>query len=282
MARLITRWRRRPSWRETRVASATGVRAVRPRIDPRIWRRRVEVTRQLGRRRVRLALAVMAVFAVASLALLVLHSGFFSAQHVSVEGSLHEDPSTVAAVAGLAEHPPLIDLDPAAMSARLERLPWVRTATVEVRWPDSVVVRIAERVPVATIGSAPRLALVDGSGRVLAYVAAPPPTTVSLEVEHTSQHLGAPGSSLPAVDAPALSVARGVPPVLEGRVRSVMLSARGSVTLDLGQGITASLGTVSQLPEKFEALASVLAGAHIKAPALIDLTVPDEPTVTPG
>lgn len=262
--------------------SAAPPRLARPAMDPRVRQRRVEVMRQLGRKRLRAVVAAAGLCAAAALFLLVIHSGLFSAQHVAVRGSLHTPDSTVIEVAGLSQHPPLVDLDAGLISRRLERLPWVRTARMDLRWPDSVVVLIEERVPVATIGTGTRLDLVDGSGRVLAYVSQAPPTTVALEVPGASSSARPPGSVLPAIDGPALVVARAVPPILEGRVHAVMMGAHGSVTLDLGGGITAALGTVSQLPEKFEALASVLAGAHVRAPALIDLTVPDEPAVTPG
>ena len=49
--------------------------------------------------------------------------------------------------------------------------------------------------------------------------------------------------------------------------------------MDLGGGITAVLGSTTDLQAKLIALASVLAGAHVSAPAVIDVTVPDEPTV---
>ncbi len=262
--------------------SGVLTRALHPGMDPRIRERRVAVTRQLGRRRLRVLVVAGALCAAAAIALVVLHSGLFSAQHIEVQGSVHTGSATVIGVAGLSQHPPLIDLSPSEISARLERLPWIQSATVDVRWPDSVVVKIAERKPVATIATGSKVALIDGSGRVLAYVGQPPPSTVSLQVAGSTRPPGAPGASVPSSDAAALTVASSVPPLLEGRVRAVRTGARGSVSLDLGDGISASLGTLSQLPEKFEALASLLTGAQIKAPALIDLTVPDEPVVTPG
>ena len=41
------------------------------------------------------------------------------------------------------------------------------------------------------------------------------------------------------------------------------------------------LGSTAGLEAKLTALASVLAGAHVSGPAVIDVTVPDEPTVGP-
>jgi hypothetical protein len=39
------------------------------------------------------------------------------------------------------------------------------------------------------------------------------------------------------------------------------------------------LGSTTGLSAKLVALESVLAGAHLSAPAMIDVTVPEEPTV---
>jgi hypothetical protein len=40
-------------------------------------------------------------------------------------------------------------------------------------------------------------------------------------------------------------------------------------------------GTATQLPEKFEDVASLLAGAALSPGSVIDVSVPDSPVVTP-
>jgi hypothetical protein len=66
---------------------------------------------------------------------------------------------------------------------------------------------------------------------------------------------------------------------LAGRVLKVTANAQARVSLDLGGGVSAVLGPTTGLQAKLTALASVLAGAHVSPPAVIDVTVPDEPTV---
>ncbi|MDQ6780564.1 MAG: FtsQ-type POTRA domain-containing protein [Candidatus Eremiobacteraeota bacterium] len=62
-----------------------------------------------------------------------------------------------------------------ASAARVERLPWVKTAHVSIRWPNVLHVALSERQPVASVVLAagngeeplPRYALIDPSQRVL-------------------------------------------------------------------------------------------------------------------
>lgn len=262
------------------MSTATDRASSPPRIDPRLRQRRVAVTRQRGRRRLRWLGAGLVVAVAGAGSLVVLHSPLLSARHVTVIGSPHTPEATVEAVAGLAGHPALVDVDPAACSKRLEALPWVARAELTVHWPDSVTVTIAERVPVAVLRLASGgFALVDRTGRVLADTPQAPPATPSLEVPGSA---GPPGSDLGTGALPALEVAQELPSSLRAEVSTVASGASGTVTLDLDGGITATLGPTTEIPAKLDALASLLARAPIEAPAAIDLTVPGEPTVTLG
>lgn len=60
---------------------------------------------------------------------------------------------------------PLVDLD--GTRARLERLPWIRTARVSRRLPDTLVIEVTERVPAAIWQTPNGLALIDAEGVVL-------------------------------------------------------------------------------------------------------------------
>ena len=92
---------------------------------------------------------------------------------------------------------------------------------------------------------------------------------------------GRPGTVLAPAARPALVVAAALPATIAGRVQEVAVDARGMVTLDLGGRLSAVLGSTQDLQAKLVAVASVLAGARLSAPAMIDVTVPDEPTVGP-
>lgn len=64
----------------------------------------------------------------------------------------------------------LVRFDPRKARARLEQLAWVDTADVTRLFPDRLRIEVRERKPFAVWINEGRQALVDGSGRVLAYV----------------------------------------------------------------------------------------------------------------
>lgn len=247
-------------------------------VEPRIRQRREEVGNRRRRRWSRLVVSVTALFVLLVGAAVALHSPLLSARHIVVKGAVHTSPAEIetAAVTG---HPPLLDISVSAVATRVEALPWVDRAYVTRDWPDTLTIRVTERTPVAVVAEAGRWALVDGSGRVLATEPSAPPGLVELTSPAVA---GGPGATLDDSASPGLEVAASLPPVLSARVRAVTVDQRGSVTLELGAGVTAVLGPATDLSAKFESLASVLAGAPPSGPSVIDVTVPEEPEVGPA
>jgi len=137
------------------------------------------------------------------------HSRLLSARVVTVSGSSHTPDAEVLAAAGLGAQPPLLDVDPAAVAGRVERLPWVASATVARHWPDGVSISVVERAPVAVVASGGAWSEVDGTGRVLTTVAAPPAGLVKLAAPVSP---GDPGTMLAPVARPGLAVAASLPP----------------------------------------------------------------------
>lgn len=256
----------------------TATAPPRPRMHPRIGRRRAEVTRARGRRRLRAVVVATVVVGLAVGVLVVLHSPLFSARHVTVVGATHTGRAAVVRAAGLRGEPPLVDVAPPAAAARVEALPWVDTARVSRLWPDRVVVVVTERVPLVTVSAHGASFLVDASGRVLARASGPS----ALPVLASPSRTGRPGSFLAASARPGLLVAEASRRLLAGRVQGVRVAANGDVTLDLGKGVGATLGGAGSVDAKLAALASVLAAAPPTGPETIDVSVPGEPTVAPG
>ena len=254
---------------------------VRRPIDPRMSARRAAVMRDRGRRRLILLTAALGGIALLAAAWFIIDSSLFSARHITVTGNAHESAVQVVAQAGLASHPPLLDVNAGAAAARIEQLPWVRSAAVHVSWPDSVRIAVTEEVPrleVSTAGG--QWATLSADGRVLAVTSgARPPGLLLLTVP---QQPGVPGTVLPARDDVGLRVATTLPPSFAAQVTGVTVEPGGWVQLSMTTPIAVDIGTATQLTAKYEDVSSILAGAKLHNGDVIDVSVPDAPTVTSG
>ena len=90
-----------------------------------------------------------------------------SVQEVLVYGREATQPIELLAALGVGRGDPILMLDPAAARDRIESLPWVREAWVQRRLPDTVLIRIEERRPLALWQNEQRLTLIDDEGEVL-------------------------------------------------------------------------------------------------------------------
>jgi cell division protein FtsQ len=249
-------------------------------MDPRISARRKAVSRQRGRRRLWVLVALGVVLLVVVAGWFVLHTPWFSARVVTVQGETHETAAQVIAAAGLAGHPALIGLNANAVTNGVERLPWVRTASVKVAWPDTVHIVITEQTPVAEMKTAAGTwAELTSSGRVLALV----PTQTAGAITLTAPQLpGALGSTLGSADEVGLEVASTLPASFKAQVTGVAVETGGWVRLSMTTPIAVNIGTATQLSAKYEDVSAILAKATLHAGDVIDVSVPGAPTVTPG
>jgi cell division protein FtsQ len=96
-------------------------------------------------------------------------AGFgFRVREVFVVGRKHTPRPQLLAALGVDRGSPILALDPWDARARLVALPWVREASVERLLPDTVVVRLVEREPVALWQRRGTFSLLDGGGEVIA------------------------------------------------------------------------------------------------------------------
>jgi len=100
----------------------------------------------------------------------------FALRLVSVSGNVRAKAADIIAAAALPRGENIWLIDVRAARARVEALPWVRSASIRRSWPNRLSIVVTERVPVARIRlpSAPEdpaaggeYALVDVAGRVL-------------------------------------------------------------------------------------------------------------------
>ena len=92
----------------------------------------------------------------------------FTLANVEVEGRQRSPREAILAALDIARGMPIFSVDPAAAKRRLETLPWVRSASVERRLPDTLYIRLVERQPLALWQRQGKHVLVDRDGAVIA------------------------------------------------------------------------------------------------------------------
>ena len=86
---------------------------------------------------------------------------------IKVEGRETTDRETILAALGAGPGSPILAMSPRRAKEQLETLPWVRSAVVERRLPDTLYVRLVERKPLALWQHGGKLELIDHEGAVI-------------------------------------------------------------------------------------------------------------------
>lgn len=132
-----------------------------------------------GKRQAAIALAVVLAIALAAIiAMRVpqrLWEGFvtwtaargWEVRHVELTGAREQDRLAIYAAALNGPSNAMLDTDLDDVRARLKALPWVADASVQRHLPDTLVIDVTERKPVALWQHNRQLAAIDLSGRVL-------------------------------------------------------------------------------------------------------------------
>tara|TARA_R110002110_G_scaffold3104_4_gene15863 strand:+ start:3449 stop:4456 length:1008 start_codon:yes stop_codon:yes gene_type:complete len=89
----------------------------------------------------------------------------FSIQNVVVTGRDHARKDDLLAAVGIERGDPIFGFDTEAARRRIERLGWVRSATVTRLLPDTIRIEVKERTPFALWQRGGALSLIDAEGR---------------------------------------------------------------------------------------------------------------------
>ena len=249
-----------------------------PSIHPRIRERRVAVTKEAGRKRLKLVAAAGGLVASVVGAWALTRSPLLDVDEVRAAGAEHTHLDEIIEAGDLDYGRPMTDVDSAAAAAAIRDLPWVEEAGVERRWPGSIVVTITERAPVAGVAQPDgRWALVDSEARVLVVIDGPP---VGLPHIHDAEQVPPPGAVLAENLAEAVAAAAALPESLKRVVGGVNLRP-GGVELAMTGGGVVRLGDAGrQLAEKLRAAATVLNRVGATEVDVLDVTVPRAPVLT--
>jgi cell division protein FtsQ len=184
---------------------------------------------------------------------------------VMVEGRHETTAQELLAALGAKRGAPLLGLDLTAARQRLEALPWVRSASVERRWPELIFVTIEERTPLALWQSGGQIKLVDREGKVIE----------GADVAHFAQLPMVVGDGAPK-QAPAFLDMLAKVPELARHVESGIWIGNRRWNLHLNEGIDVRLPETNP-DEALQRLAQLDAKQQLleRDIVLIDLRLPD-------
>lgn len=250
-------------------------------MDPRLRQRRIEVRRAEGRRRLRRLLIGLGGVAVGALLWAVTYTSALDIDHLEVPGLEQSRADAVRQAAGIDIGAPLVYLDGASASARVEALPWVASADVHRSLPGTVRIDVEERravVAAPTPEGAWRL--LDVEGHAIADVPAPPLGVLTLLGPVAPPEIGAAAgeSERAAIDAAAM-----LPAQLRERVGAVAWADDGTVELRLAPAGIVRLGLPVDLPAKYLSALAVLDELGPAAPiGVLDVRAPRAPVLAPA
>jgi cell division protein FtsQ len=198
-----------------------------------------------------------------------LRSPYFAADHISVEGAVQLEPGRVLRIGGVERGQNVVTLDTAATERRLEADPWIASASVTTDLPDTVLVRITERIPVASVETHQGWEVVAADGVVV--------TTTTKEPRLPMITSVVPGPDITTLGARALGA---MDDRLRAGVSTLTVGIDGVTRLVLDDGVTVSYGALDEFTSKAQALAAVLAWADEGDARVeqIDISVPGAPT----
>jgi cell division septal protein FtsQ len=221
----------------------------------------------------RRALALLVAVLELVLAGWLLQAPALSVRQVSVTGLTHLTRAQVVAAAGLTARTSILAVDGDSIRRDLERLAWIRTASVQALLPDRVDIVVSEWAPVAVYRSGPagKPFYLNDQGTALAPAAASPSLT-QIQGAGAEPRIGS--RSLDAQLLAALvRIRAGFPSVYGGQsVAGFQVDCFGSLSLTTDKGVAIYFGRVLT-PEQFASLSAKLSA--LKSIAASDPTTAD-------
>lgn len=224
----------------------------------RRWRQRLRRLRPFLYAALVLVLAGTAVW-------LVLFSSVVTVREVEVSGNTTLSSARVESVAEAPMGRQLARVDLAAIQARVETIPAVRSVSVSRSWPNTLAIEVTERIPVAVVERGAGLQAVDEDGVLFGSYDARPGDLPLVETD-------------PDVKAEALAEAARVVTSLRSDIQvlvdRVQVESVDRIRLRLADGRSVMWGSAEQSAAKADVLAVLL---DRKADE-IDVSVPGRPT----
>jgi len=228
-------------------------------------------TRRARQRRLRAALPWTVLAGVLVLALLTLWivygTGTLGVRTLRVVGTDLVTPAQVRQAAAVPDGMPLARVDLAKVRGRVAALAPVARVTVSRQWPDTVLIEVVERTPVAAVPQDRRFVVIDGSGVVFQSLPSRPTGMPLVRV-------ATPGRNDVATRG-ALEVLAAVTPELRERLTEVVVDGPARITVRLRGGRTVIWGDASRSDTKAQVATSLLG----REGDTIDVRTPDVVTI---
>lgn len=241
-----------------------------PADDLRRARRRAASRERLRRG----GIAALVVALLSGLTWVVGYSDLLAVDQVRLDGVEDDLAQDVLEAAQAPVGEPLARVDTEAVAERAASVADVAAVVVSRGWPDTLVLTVTPREPVASLASDGGWRLVDAAGVVFGAVDRPVPdlpVLVSLDAD-------ADDDTAVQRRLAGVSVAAALPAEVLAAVEQVEVSSVSDVRLLLRDGRTVIWGSAEQPERKAEVLQVLL-----DTPALAyDVSVPDRPTLRPA
>lgn len=264
--------------REATAVQSAGDDGVVTVAGDRFEARRRRVERSARRRRLRRLGYVATVLFLAALTWGAFSSPWLTLQHFDIHPGERVGVNELEAISELSTGDRLLTLDTGGVARRIEGLPWVERASVSVRWPTTLRIRIVERRPVGVVAAEGSPAMAVVAGGVVAGPAGPADAAVVPLVLDTVPRRG---RHLSEADLEAVAAVGALPATVASEVSGARLTTAGGIELDLRRGGIVVFGPPDQLRAKFAALETILGGeVDLRGLSRLDVSVPSAPTIT--
>jgi cell division protein FtsQ len=240
-------------------------------MDPRIRERRIEVKREMGRRRLRWLTVVATIVCLVGAMYLLVNSALLDVDHIPVRGAQHVSAREVQAASGVHTGDALVFVDTGAVARRVERLPWVEHAAVTKQMPNTVRIIVTEYEPAAYVRAGHDIVLLAANGRALARVKRAPAGAVEIRGVRV-----APANGELLSPPEAAHITAQLPDALATQVKAVDVGGVG-VSLVLARGGELRFGAPADVDAKAAAALAVLTHNGSAPFAFIDVSTPSTP-----
>jgi len=224
---------------------------------------------------------VVVVVALAAVVLFALP--WLKVQRVEVEGASVVSRQQLLAEVGAERGQSTLLLDSSAMTRSLLAQPWVRSATVRVHWPGTVVISVTSLPPALIYQRGSSQQLLAATGATLGAIALLPSRPLPLLVDQRALAPAQPGSVvLPSRLSGALvALARVFPATYGVGVSRYVITSIGALEIKSNAGWTADLGLaltssqIASIQPKLEELRALAAQVNLKSSGIKEIYLED-------